>query len=357
MSCGSLACRENEGLTIERSSSPAIAIGVPVRNEVARLPRLLAALQEQDTRQAFTLCLLFDNCDDGSEELVAGWAGRLRYRIVTDRVAVDGPANAGAARRRAMALALGTIGDDGSRGALLTTDADSAPAADWIDANLAGLDQAEVVAGRIVRGDAATPDMQTRVAAYYDRLHALRRMIDPVPWESFRTHHWTSGASLGFRADVYRRLGGFAPLASGEDAAFVDIAMRAGYRVRRDADVVVCTSSRRHGRAEHGFAAALAALDASAIPPQVVHPDDEAWRFRMQAAARDAFQTDAPDSLAQALGLAAGEVGQVASECANGEAFAARIVGTPPAGLRMVSLAHAEALLTGLDSVTMAGVA
>ena len=41
---------------------------------------------------------------------------------------------------------------------------------------------------------------------------------------------------------------------------------------------------------------------------------------------------------------------QVAGECANGEAFAARIVGSPPGGLRSVPLAQAETILAELEA-------
>lgn len=340
-------------LTIQQLSSAPIAIGVPVRNEVARLPRLLTALNNQTTSRPFTLCIFFDNCDDGSEQLVAQWSPHLRYRIVVRSMHAEAAANAGAARRRAMALALACASDE----ALLTTDADSEPARDWIDTNMAALDRCDVVAGRIVSAGSKTPDLHHRLAAYLDRLHALRRTIDPADWEAAVSHHWTSAASLACRSQVYRHLGGFHPMPNGEDADFADRAARAGYRLRRDADVTVRTSSRRKGRAQHGFAATLAALDLAVNMPEVAHPEDEAWRFRMQAEARAAFEAGHPRSVAAGLNLPIAEVDQVASECVNHEAFAARIVGAPPGGMRMVSLAHAEALLAGLDLMTMAGAA
>jgi hypothetical protein len=328
-------------------------VGVPVRNEVDRLPRLLTALADQRGAPPFTLCIFFDNCDDGSVQLVESWTARLPYAVVTDCGHGSGSPNAGLARRRALALAL----EQGSTGLLLTTDADSVPAPDWIATNLAALARADIVAGRIVRTNDAEPHAQDRISAYFDRLHAMRRLLDPVPWESEDTHHWTSGASLACRSDVYFRLGGFAPIASGEDAAFCDSAARAGFRVRRDGQVLVRTSSRRKGRAANGFAASLAALDGATQMPEVAHPDDEAWRFGMQASARAAYPTRDKSALAQRLGLPLAEVEQVAGECANAEAFAARIVGAPPGGMRMVSIAHAEALLTGLEQMALAGAA
>lgn len=336
-------------------AEPEVAIGLPVRNEVRRLPRLLTALAEQHGSQPFRLCIFFDNCTDGSPDLVAGLASQLPFAIDSERCAVGGPPNAGAARRRALALASAYRGSHAA--ALLTTDADSEPAPDWIAANLIALEKADVIAGRIFRKAGEAADMQHRVASYYDRLHVLRRRIDPVPWEDAESHHWTSGASLAFRAGVYRQVGGFPPIPNGEDAAFADVATRAGFRVRRDPSVIVRTSSRRKGRAEEGFAATLSMLDALPEPPQVSHPDDETWRFRFQADARAAFEAGHPGTLAEALMLPLSEVEAVARECHNGEAFAARIVGTPAGGMRMVSLAHAEALLVVKEQSLLVGAA
>lgn len=329
-----------------------IAIAVPVRNEVARLPQLLRALAAQRSVPRFRLALFFDNCDDGSEHAVAELADTLPYTILTDCCRAGGGPNAGLARGRAMALAAAAV----PRGVLLTTDADSRPAADWVAASLAALAHGEVAAGRIVREGRGSP-VQDRLEAYYDRLHALRRTIDPVPWEAAASHHWTSGASLAIRTADYRAIGGFAPLANGEDAALGDAAARAGLRLRRDDAIVVTTSARRGGRARDGFAASLAAWDGASSAPAVAHPEDEAWRYAMHARARRLHGSDGVVTLAAPLRLAAAEVAQVAGECVNGEAFAARIVGAAPGGMRSVPLPRAEALLALLEQARLEGAA
>lgn len=316
---------------------------MPVRNEVERLPQLLRALAEQRDAGPVTLALFFDDCDDGSEALVDSFA--LPFEVVTTCVSSGGPPNAGRARRRAMALAMEAVPGD----ALLTTDADSAPAPDWIAASRRGLAQADVVAGRILRDARQESPTQGRLELYYDRLHTLRRALDPVAWEAPRTHHWSSAASLAIRADVYQALGGFADVASGEDAALLDAAARGGWRIRRDADVRVTTSSRRSGRVPGGFAAALSAWDDDRVVPTVTHPADEAWRYTQHAVARALHGGGGYQALADTLRLPLAEVEQVAAECRNGEAFAARVVGAPPGGMRHVSLAQAERLLGVLD--------
>lgn len=332
---------------------PPIAVGVPLRNEVERLPRLLHALAAQAGAPAFTLCLFLDACDDGSMELARDFAGRMPFAMRIACCEAGGPPNAGRARAQAMALAAEAAPD----GILLTTDADGEPAPDWIAANLAALAHADVVAGRIARGAARPSARADRIEAYYDRLHGLRRTLDPVPWEAAASHHWTSAASLAMRAATYRALGGFPPIANGEDAALCDAAARGGYRIRRDAAVSVLTSARRRGRADRGFAVALAALDDAGHQPQTVHPEDEVWRYRRQAEARRAHGAGDVGRLAATLGLPPAEVAKVAGECRNGEAFAARIVGAPPGGMRIVSLDHAEAALALLDQPGLAGAA
>lgn len=330
-----------------------IAVGVPVRNELARLPDLLDALARQIGAPAFTLCLFFDNCTDGSVELVRLRAAGLPFPIRTRRGDGRGPPNAGLARGRAMALAAAAA----PNGILLTTDGDGEPAPDWIAANLASLVVADLVAGRILRGAGLPCPQQDRMEAYYDRLHDLRRALDPVAWEGQPTHHWTSGASLAMHAATYRALGGFAPLANGEDAALCDAAARASFRVRRDAGVVVSTSARRQGRAAGGFAAALAAFDAADRLPAITHPEDEAWRFRMHAEARPRHGSGDYTRLAHRLGIPLAEVARVAAGCRGGEGFAARIVGTPPGGARTVRLDHAERLLSILEQAQLQGAA
>jgi hypothetical protein len=329
-----------------------VAVAVPVRNEAERLARMLRALSDQVEAPPFTLCLFMDNCEDGTAEVLTSVAGKLPYAIAVDCCDDRTPSNAGAARARAMALALRMAPD----GLLLTTDADSAPAPNWIAANLAALKAADVVAGRIALMDGA-PQVQPRVARYYDSLHALRRQLDPVSWEGEPTHHWTSAASLGCSARVYRDLGGFGPHANGEDAAFSDAASRAGYRVRRDGNVVVRTSSRRHGRASGGFATHLSDVENTGKLPMVVDPRDEAWRFRQHAAAREAFRRGDFAQFAADLALPLQEARDVAASCRNDEAFAARIVGQPPHGLRLVDLALAEARLATVEPFELEGVA
>lgn len=328
---------------------PPAILCIPVRDEAAALPALLAALARLDGRARLDLCFYLDGCSDRSESVLRAATGRHRLHIVAGPRAAD--ANAGRARRAAMAIGLAL--PHAADALLFTTDADSLPAPDWIAAGAAALRHADVVAGLIVRQHGAADRGQSRIEAYYDRLHACRRRLDPVPWEALATHHFSGGANIAIRAACYRAIGGFRPLPSAEDATLLDDAARAGFRVRRDAALVVATSSRRDGRAPQGLAGSLRALDDGVIP-QVAHPHDIAWQAAAQAAARRAFATigdgDCRDVLGAHLGLGADHILGVARDCPNAEAFAMRIVPAPPIRRDPVPLAVAEAILTDLEA-------
>lgn len=318
-----------------------------MRNEAALLPRLLDALAVQQGNHGFELCLLLDSCTDASEAIVRARAGTLPF-AVTIATALSAEPNAGRARRQAMETGLSRV--TGARSLIISTDADTVPDPHWLSANRHALGIADIAAGSVERAGGQACATQDRIEAYYDALYALRRAIDPVAWEAADTHHYTSAASLAFRANAYRALGGFAAVGRGEDGQIVDAARRAGLRVRQDAAIRVRTSARRHGRAIGGLAEHLRWLDAGVGEPVVTHPDDAAWRYRGYAAARHAWPTigAARVGLAALMGCDIGHIDRVAADVPNAEAFATRVVPEVPGGERLVPLAEAEAALARL---------
>ena len=339
------------------AAHPMVAVCVPVRDEAELLSRLLDALDRQTGvgPGRVQVCLFFDGCEDDGIAYVRARAPAFRNGLSVALGTRGRTPNAGRARAQAIALGVEVLGGD-EDALLLSTDADSVPRADWIARSCHALLIADVVTGRIVREDGERDQAQTRIEAYYDRLYTLRRTIDPVPWEPPAAHHFTGGASLGFRSAAYAALGGFCPLACGEDALMIDDAGRAGLRVRRDRNVVVGTSSRRDGRAVGGLASGLRALggrwgDADAI--LVAHPADTAWQWHAQAHARRAFdclaRPAARAALAAAISLTPNHVLGVARDCPNAEAFAMRVVPTVPGGERRVTLAAAEPIVSLLS--------
>lgn len=327
-----------------RLSSGAIAICIPARDEAERLPRLFDALERLivPADASVFVSLLLDGCEDTSAALAAIYRARSRHRVSVTSVDRE-TSNAGRARDRAMRCGIDAAGRDAI---LLTTDADSVPAHDWLIAMVAGLDHADLVTGDVVRtGHGAMPE-QDRIEEYYARLFTLRRQVDPVPWEAPQTHHHASGANMALRATTYLAMGGFAQVERGEDARLVDDAARAGLRVRRDAASVVQTSDRRIGRARGGLATVLREIDRRGLDGvSVAHPADQLWQYRMQGLARASFAVTAFEPLAARLGLTHDHVIGVARDCPNAEAFAMRVVPVPPGGMRHVPFVTAEATL------------
>ncbi|MGN6129846.1 MAG: hypothetical protein ACTHOK_05840, partial [Nocardioidaceae bacterium] len=80
-------------------------------------------------------------------------------------------------------------------------------------------------------------------------------------------HAHVSGATLAVRADAYLAVGGFPHVAHGEDQRLVDTLAARDLPVLRTRTVTVITSGRLEGRADHGLAALLRALEARTAVP------------------------------------------------------------------------------------------
>lgn len=332
-----------------QAALPGVAICVPARNEAGSLAATLAALASLDRDDRWlVVCVYLDSCTDGSEHVMVDAGVNFPWPLRVARGEQMQP-NAGVARAAAMALGLEEVGD-GPDALLLSTDADSRPRRDWLQAATRALAESDVAVGRIVRVGGEN-DRQARLEHYLDRLHAFRRMVDPVPWEVSNGTHHGGGANLAIRAGAYRALGGFRPLAAGEDAQLLDDAARAGLRVRRDPAMVVETSSRRVGRAPGGLADSLRMLDIEGLP-RVQHPAAAVWQYERHAAARAAWDVLTPracEAVGALIGVSGDHVLGVARDCANAEAFATRLIPAAPNAGRLVSLPEAERALDAIE--------
>ncbi|WP_281969141.1 glycosyltransferase [Roseovarius nanhaiticus] len=145
---------------------------------------------------------------------------------------------------------------------ILTTDADTIVAPDWVDRNIGRLEAADVVCGKV------TPiDTESHLIADMHIPHAeLEGRYRQLVVEFYRRctgddlrHAEASGASIGLKLDVYKSVDGFPEVATGEDRDLVRRARVAGFSVDHSNDVTVCTSLRLKGRAPGGMAEALRA--------------------------------------------------------------------------------------------------
>jgi len=322
-----------------------IAIGIPVRNEARRLTRLLGALARQTVGTgAFTACFLLDGCTDESATILSDRAGSLPFEICTGTLPRSAP-NAGRARAAAMRLCLSQLGP-AEEAFLLTTDADSLPADNWVEMNCRSLQTVDVVAGHIIRDGRRAGTWRTRLEDYQFELHRFRRTLDPISYDPAPSHPSLGGASLAFRASVYRELGGFLDLAHGEDTALAERARRQNYLVRQDGRVRVLTSGRTVGRAPNGLAHELRSQLPQKAPPNVPNPVRLAQHFRKQAALRYAFETHRMSPVAQHFNLYPEHLNEVAAIVRTSDAFVETIAPLNAADQSdLIPLPQAERLL------------
>jgi glucosyl-3-phosphoglycerate synthase len=229
---------------------------VPARDEQERIGACLEALAAQTIgRQRFETILVADACDDQTEQVARETATQLGLTLTV----LQGPGEgSGPARKLGMDAAaerLRTLGFP--RGLIATTDADSKPAPDWIERQLAHLARgADVIAGAI---ELATEDAQLP-AAVLDRRRrdAETRMAAITAVDADAAHHHFAGASLGVNAEVYRQVGGIDASRALEDEAFAGALARHRIPILRPADVRVRTAVRTNGRAARGLSVDLA---------------------------------------------------------------------------------------------------
>ncbi len=243
-----------------------IAVAVPARNEAERLGACLerlTTLERDDRVRSLAVVVLANNCEDATveaaESIAEAWPGTVRVRSVTLGA---GRANAGWARRLALDAAAEHL--QSPHDVLMSTDADTWPAPDWVRRTLDHLDRGwDAVAGlarldpgevrRLPAGYRRRFAQIRRYQASLDRLKAARDASEPWP-----RHFYEGGASMALTLSAYRAIGGAPTPSVGEDKALFDAVRRAGGRVRHPTDVRVVTSARLQGRASGGASDTLA---------------------------------------------------------------------------------------------------
>lgn len=233
-----------------------ITVSVPAKDEEAHIGACLRALGAQTVRPD-VIVLYLNNCADRTPEICRMFASSGNIRIFEEKI-VAAEASAGEARRRALDHAAALCGN----GVILTTDADSRPAPDWIAKNLGAMaDGADVVCGKaqLCPEDAR----QIRYGLHFDDmremyllalLDEIESAINPDRNDPWPRHAEESGASIALRAETLRRIGGAPFVASGEDRALVARCRMIDLKIRHDPEIVVEVSGRVEGRAKGGMA-------------------------------------------------------------------------------------------------------
>jgi hypothetical protein len=226
-----------------------VAIAVPARDEA----------DVDDRVASVEIVVLANNCADDTAR-IAGTFGPRCHALAMDLTPER--AHAGWARRLALDAAANRLRADAD--VLMTTDADTLVAVDWLVRTLDHLDAGwDAVAGlarlspRELRG--LDRDHRRRLALIQRHERAQTRvracMEGGEPWPR---HFYEGGASIAATLGIYRRIGGAPTPPVGEDKALFDAIRQAGGRVRHPTDVRVQTSARLVGRAPGGASDTLA---------------------------------------------------------------------------------------------------
>ncbi len=242
------------------------AVVIPARNEEDRIAACLEALADMtlDPRlSALHIVVLANNCTDGTAAVANAFAKRSGTPISVERVTLEAErAHAGWARRCAFEAGLARLSADAD--ILLSTDADTLVAKDWLAKTMDHFDEGyDAVAGwaRLHPRELRDLEPQHRM-----RLAAIRRYEAAIgdllaarsteePWPR---HFYEGGASMAVTVGAYRAVGGAPTPRVGEDKAMFEALRAGGRRVRHPKDVHVFTACRLQGRAPEGAAETLA---------------------------------------------------------------------------------------------------
>jgi len=277
----------------------AAVVAIPARNEAARIGACLDALAAQPEASSLTVLLLLNGCTDETEALARSHARHSAFRLVLRHEELaSGLSHAGEARGRALDAAAGLLEREGQPdGVLLTTDADSRVAPDWLAAIRAELERgADAVAGRVEYDPDETATLPSPLllrleleATYAALLAEMEARLDPVQHDAWPRHRMASGASLAIRLPAYRRAGGLPRVRVGEDRAMIAALQAVDARIRHAPGVRVLTSCRTDGRAAGGAADTLrrwAREPASACDTMLEPAQHAAARWRARAELR-----------------------------------------------------------------------
>ena len=297
-----------------KASSPyaqrAVAVAIPVKNEDQYLGECLDALDRAAGRFGgkVVIVAMANDCTDGTIEILNTWRpshATLAWSAVS---LLPGARHAGWARR--LALDAGASLLTHNTDLLLSTDADTNVAADWIVRIVAHIDAGnDAVAGRALtlKADRASLGVTARrrldqLGRYYTALDYLRARAGTQAHDPWPRHFYEGGASIAVTHAMYRRIGGAPTPSVAEDRALFDRIRAHGGQVRHPLNVRVFTSCRISGRAPGGMADAVARwidqpIDAplhetyavvAALNPAVARPDDRLSFATLPAAIREA---------------------------------------------------------------------
>jgi hypothetical protein len=250
-------------------------VTVPARDEEELLPSALRALAEQKTitgdkldHERYEVILLINNTLDRSRQ-VAEKFKRLypTFRLhVVEKHFDKSHSHNGYVRRLLMDEACRRLEmTEGANTAILSTDADSQVASNWISRNQEELASgAEAVGGRVIilpceeaLLNPATRAIQRCNHLYWRLVSWMEDRFDPETHDPWPRHHQHFGASLALTPRIYRFIGRLPPRRYFEDIALYQALIQHDVRLRHSNRVRVFTSARLTGRVRFGLSSEL----------------------------------------------------------------------------------------------------
>jgi glycosyltransferase involved in cell wall biosynthesis len=222
---------------------------IPARNEEDLLPRclqsVLAACAALPISVTTDVIVAVDSSTDRTRAIAESMLAGHGTVISTESAMV------GRTRALAAEMALRRYHGPLRRCWLANTDADCCVPDTWLIDQLAiASEDIDVIAGTV------------DVDSFRDHISGTdERFRDNYLINPDGSHPHVHGANLGVRADAYLRAGGWASLETAEDHDLWNRLLEIGSSRRSIGHMTVLTSGRRIGRAPHGFAGALLALN------------------------------------------------------------------------------------------------
>ncbi|RTR25511.1 glycosyltransferase [Deinococcus radiophilus] len=248
---------------------PRTIVAIPARDEAAVIAATLRALGRQRTLsgepQPVELLLLVNNTTDATATLARTEAARLPHLRLAVREKHWSAQRSGVAyaRRAVMDWAAEVAG---AGGIVVSADADTRPAPDWLHELTAPLRAgiAPASGGRILLepGELAGLPSAVRRTHLLDSGYRwwsgqLSATLNPQPHDPW-PHHWQHfGASLALTVPAYRAVGGVPLVDHLEDVALVQALQQRDLSVRHTVRARSYTSARRSGRVPVGLSTQL----------------------------------------------------------------------------------------------------
>ena len=248
---------------------------VPAKNEARVLGRTLGALARQFDRQgrglnprSYEVILLVNNSSDDTAGVARQFAREQpAFALkITEGTFAEPEAHIGNVRRHLMEQACARLERTaGSNGVILSTDADTEVAPDWMAQNLREIAAGADAVGGLIRLDnqerSRLPEQIRSMQALDNRYRTLVAWLedchDPQPHDRWPRHQYHFGASLAVTVEAYRAVGGLPPERKLEDVAFFQALIRQDWRFRHSPLVKIRTSARLDGRTAVGLAEQL----------------------------------------------------------------------------------------------------